>query len=317
MRSKHLKWLGATPVFAVTAALAMSSGASASPVASASAACTKGTNIEAIVDDSGSMSVTDPNKNRTELLNAFNSIASNKGKFLGAVEFGTSADTLFPPTAMPIADGTLAAAFGLVNADNGSTDYNLAFSTAKAANPNANGRIFLSDGEHNVGTYNDGHLTPNVRTYTVGFGATDPTLLTKIATDTGGQAFNLADSSAVPAVAASITAGFDCKRPPLVFSKVFTKQGQAQGYSFKPLSSTADILVTWPVSIGTNIGTINPKLALPPGVATTAKVKATVKKGKSFVTVHLKGLKKGKKAKFKVKAKSLAGPTPVTTQVIR
>ena len=42
-----------------------------------------------------------------------------------------------------------------------------------------------------------------------------------------------------------------------------------------------------------------------------------MKRGKSFLTIHLKGLKKGKKAKFKVKAKTVAGPTTVTTQVIR
>lgn len=317
MKKRNLRWLAATPVLAAAIALAATGGASAKTATSAAGGCTKATNIEAIVDDSGSMSFTDPNKNRTELINAFNSIDGNKGKQLGAIEFGSTADTLFPPTKMPIAQGTLDAGFGLVDANNFSTDYNLAFSTAKAANPNANGRIFLSDGAHNVGTYTNGHQTPNIRTYTVGFGSTDPTILNQIASDTGGLAFNLTDSSQVPALAASVTAGFNCKPPPLVFTKTFTKQGQGQVYSFKPLGSSVDILITWPFIPGTDIGAITPKIAVPPGLASTAKVKTKVKKGNSFVTIHLKGLKKGRKAKFKVKAKKITGPTTVTTQVIR
>jgi hypothetical protein len=318
MRRKHLRWLGAIPVLAATTALAVTGGAAAAPTATSSAACTKATNVEAIIDDSGSMSVTDPSSNRTELINVMNSLSGNAGKKLGAIEFGDTADTLFPPTQIPIAQATLNAAFALVNADNGLTDYQLAFNTGNTANPNADARLFLSDGEPTAGTIPPtSHLSPPTKTYTVGFGSSDPTLLAQIASQTGGHAFQLTDSSQVPGVAAGVTALLNCKRPPLLFTKLFTKPGQAKGYSFKPLGKTADILVTWPLAIGTNISTINPKLSVPPGVATSAKVKATVKKGKSFVTVHLKGLKKGVKTKFKVKAKSLAGPTTVTTQVIR
>jgi hypothetical protein len=318
MKQKNLKWLGASPVLAAVVALAVSGGATASPTASASAACKKASNIEAIIDDSGSMDVTDPSKNRNELINVMNSLNGNVGKQLGAIEFGSTADVLFPPTKIPIAQATLNAAFALVNADNGLTDYQLAFNTGNTANPNADARLFLSDGEPTAGTIPPtSQLSPPTKTYTVGFGTTDPALLTQIASQTGGQAFNLTDSSQVPAVAAGVTAVANCKKPPLVFSKVFTKPGQAKGYSFKPLGATADILVTWPQAIGTAITTINPRVSVPAGVATSAKVKVKVKKGTSFVTVHLKGLKKGKKAKFKVKAKSLAGPTTVTTQVIR
>jgi hypothetical protein len=314
---KPLRWLGATPVLAAVIALGASAGAAASPTATASAApCKVQRNIEAIVDDSGSMDITDPGKNRTELINALNSIKGNNGKKLGAVEFGDTADTLFPPTAIPVPGPTLATGFALINADNGGTDYNLAFQNATAANPTADARIFLSDGEHNSGTYNNTHLSPNVKTYTVGFGATDPTLLTKIATDTGGQAFNLTASAQVPAVAAGITAGLNCKKPPVVFNDRFARQGQSKPHSFKALGKTADILTTWE-TIGTNITPVQIRGALTPSVASVAKVKITVKKGKTFSTVHLKGLKKGKKVKFKVKAKTLLGPTTAVTQVIR
>jgi hypothetical protein len=318
MSRKHLRWLGATPVLAIVTALAATGGAAAAPTATSAAGCTKATNVEAIIDDSGSMDFTDPAKNRNELINVMNSLNGNVGKKLGAVEFGDTADTLFPPTKIPIAQTTLKGAFALVNADNGLTDYQLAFNTGNSANPKADARLFLSDGEPTTGTIPPtSQLSPPTKTYTVGFGSSDPTLLAQIAKQTVGHAFQLTDSSQVPAVAAGVTALLNCKKPPVVFTKVFTKPGQAKGYSFKPLGRTADILVTWPPAIGTAINTINPKLALPPGVAATAKVSAKVKRGTSFVTVHLKGLKKGVKTKFKVKAKSLAGPTTVTTQVIR
>jgi hypothetical protein len=51
--------------------------------------------------------------------------------------------------------------------------------------------------------------------------------------------------------------------------------------------------------------------------AVVSRTEGSCEEGTSFVTVHLKGLKKGVKTKFRVKAKSLAGPTKVTTQVIR
>ena len=61
----------------------------------------------------------------------------------------------------------------LVLADNGGTDYNLAFNTARAANPGASARIFLTDGGHNAGIYTDAHLNPapaaQTPTYVIGF----------------------------------------------------------------------------------------------------------------------------------------------------
>jgi hypothetical protein len=77
------------------------SGATAAPTASA--ACTKAANIEAIIDDSGSMAITDPNRLRVQAMDLLiNSLDSSTS--LGSVEFGgsifenePSADTVFPP----------------------------------------------------------------------------------------------------------------------------------------------------------------------------------------------------------------------------
>jgi hypothetical protein len=295
-------------------ALTAGGGATASPPAHA-AACTKATNIEAIIDDSGSMAGTDPAKFRTTLLDAFAALQPNQGKTLGGVEFGDTAGVLFAPAIIPGVIPAMDASFALVDADNGTTDYNLAFSTAASANPNANGRIFLSDGAHNVGTYNNGHA--GVKTDTVGFGTIDPTLLERIARDTGGRSFNVDDASQVPAVAAGITASMNCKRPPLVFTDTFIRQGQQFTHQFKPRGRSADLLLTWPTAatVLDLLKFIQPRAGK--AVAQVAGVKARKKKGATFVTVHLKKLKRGAKVKFRVKARTLSGATVGTTSVIR
>jgi hypothetical protein len=309
--------VGTASAVGLLAVLTAGGSASAAPAAHASA-CQKATNIEAIIDDSGSMDFTDPGKFRTTLLDAFTALQQNQGKTLGGVEFGDTADVLFAPATIPGVIPAMDASFANVNADNGSTDYNLAFDTAKTANPAANGRIFLSDGEHNVGTYNNGHT--GVKTDTVGFGATDPTLLNQIASDTGGIAFNLIDANQVPAVAAGITADMNCKAPPLVFTDVFSRQGQSFTHSFKPSGKSADILETWDNQ--TSVLDLIKFSSGGGGHASASSVahvsvKARKKSGKGFVTVHLKGLKKGKRIKFKVKARALAGTTTGTASVIR
>ena len=59
--------LGLAATGALAAAIAAPSSAKA-PHAHATAACTKATNIEAIIDDSGSMSLTDTNRLRVQAM---------------------------------------------------------------------------------------------------------------------------------------------------------------------------------------------------------------------------------------------------------
>ena len=42
-----------------------------------------------------------------------------------------------------------------IHADNGATDYNGAFAQSDADNPSADARIFLTDGGHDIGEYNE------------------------------------------------------------------------------------------------------------------------------------------------------------------
>jgi hypothetical protein len=320
----HFKRLGlAASLAGVLALLAASGGASAAPQAKA-AACQKATNFEAIIDDSGSMSGSDPSKFRTKLLDVFANIGANNGKILGGVEFGTTANPLFSPAPIPGVIPAMNASFVQVDADNGGTDYDAGFAAGNAQNPNANARIFLSDGLASEPTQ---HLNPNVKTYVVGLGlGNNPQaleLLTRIASQTGGPPpFLIEEASQLQPVAGAITAAGNCKKL-VTFTDTFVRRGQQFGHSFKATGKSADILTTW-ANVGTLLDLIKinavlrgQPLAASAELAQSARVKTKKKKGATFTTIRLKGLKKGAKVKFKVKAKALAGTTVGTTQVIR
>ena len=217
--SRVAKVLFAATVASLLAMAVATAGASAA--ASTSAACTPASNIEAIVDDSISMEFTDANRLRVQAMNLLIDTLG-KGTTLGAVEFGSAgfennppaADTVFPP--QPVGPNGTAMRTALdqkIHADNGATDYNAAFAQSDADNPGANARIFLTDGGHDVGTYNEGHTLHNVPTYVIGFGGIaageDQARLQKIASDTGGQYFPLKDSAQLQSVMNTIEAALD------------------------------------------------------------------------------------------------------------
>src|ERR1700712_981376 len=84
-RHSYALWVAGTALS--LAAIAAPSAASGSNAVASASACTPATNIEAIVDDSGSMSITDSSTLRVKglklLINTLSSTTS-----LGAVEFG-------------------------------------------------------------------------------------------------------------------------------------------------------------------------------------------------------------------------------------
>ena len=108
--------------------------------------CTVAQNIQGIIDDSGSMSGNDPDNYRADLLEAI--AFFNQGKTMGATLFGSDASALFGPSRSDRI-GTIQSTLATVDSNAGGTDYDAAFSVANAQNPNANARIFLSDGQPN------------------------------------------------------------------------------------------------------------------------------------------------------------------------
>lgn len=83
----------------VAAVPLLASGLSAALApAGAQAACTRATNIEAIIDDSGSMSLTDANRLRVQAMDLLIN-ALDPGTTLGSIEFGGQLFSDDPPAA--------------------------------------------------------------------------------------------------------------------------------------------------------------------------------------------------------------------------
>jgi hypothetical protein len=309
-----------------------------SPVATGSAACTAATNIEAIIDDSGSMSITDPAKLRVQAMDLLIKTLPSTTT-LGGVAFGSGTEsipgvyegippamTLFPPEPIgPNAAGMEASLNANINADDGATDYNGAFAKADADNPTSQARIFLTDGGHDEGPYNEAHLAHNVPTYVIGFGlysTEDKARLKKIATDTGGKVYDLEDDSELQAVVNSIGAELTCQTPPRKFTDELS-QGESKTHSVTvgAKTHTLRVTLTWAnpgdnfkltglriKSHGKIVAASRPK---PP-----AKIKVSVKaKSSTFTVLNVSHLRPGTLI-FSVKGAKVSGSgVKVTTQV--
>lgn len=281
------------------------------------AACAPATNIEAIIDDSGSMAGTDSDKNRVEGLKILLSKSGNANKTLGAIEFGSGYDPVTDPPAstvfapLTIGGNTAAMQAALdanIDAMHGATDYNGAFDKAKVDNPGANARIFLTDGGHNIGDYANGHQG-GPPTYVIGLSVVDPTYvarLQQIATETGGVYFPDVTSANLNATMNQVDAALNCQSIGNTYTDTFTKQGQVKSHSTRISSSTrsADLVLSWQSPLDQfTIGSI--KLRTSNGtIASIAKKRLTIKRtsGKTFLTVRVRGLKRGT-LKFKLRAK--------------
>jgi hypothetical protein len=295
----------------------------------ATAACTAKTNLEAIVDDSGSMSYNDPSDLRIRAMELLIDTQGNEKRTLGAVEFGTDAAPLFGPGLI----GQNAAAYksALATAlveDGGGTDYNDAFAAAAAHNPNATARIFLTDGEHtDFLAYANGHAGgPPV--YVIGLGSVAGSpydqLLSRIASETGGLYRRAADASAMQAAMFDMNSAIACQTPPKRFTDGFTKVGQTEAHTVKVPRriDTAQFALTWANSLDRFTLTGLRIVRRGKVVARTAKVrklKVSRRSGATFMTVRVRGLVPGK-LRFAVKATRLATPgteASLTTQVTR
>jgi hypothetical protein len=320
---------------AIAAAIALPSGATAAAArAHASAGCTPATNIEAIIDDSGSMAGTDPNALRVKGLKLLLKTLGS-GTSVGAVEFGgsflsstPSADTVFKPEPVgPNAAAMEAALDSKIKADNGSTDYNAAFAQSDADDPNAQARIFLTDGGHNVGTYNNGHLTHKVPTYVIAFspGVADTEAqnrLRAIAGDTGGQFYPLTDSSQLQAVMNSIGAALTCQTLSQTFNDVLALgASKVHAVSIGGNTKAIQIALTWVSPLDkfsiSNVRLINHGRTVARASRRVRKLKVKTSTSPTFTVLKVSGLSKGKLS-FRVKATTIGSGVPkvtLTTQV--
>ena len=313
-------------------ALAIPSGVGAHS-ARVAAACAPASNIEAIVDDSGSMKTTDPNRLRVQALDLLIETPGNEGITFGAIEFGgalfsgeTAADTLFPPEPIgPNAKAMQATLAEKVKADNGTTDYNAAFAKAKADNPTAQARIFLTDGGHDVGEYENGHRG-GPPTYVIGFSSAisgaDGERLQLIANDTGGKYYPQTDSSNLQAVVNQIGTTLTCQSTPAAFKDAFARAGQSKTHAVAIGSKvhSAQLTLSWGSPL--DAFTISNLKIVSHGktVAVAARkhvIKVTKRQGTTFLVVKLSQLVRGS-LRFNVRATKIGSGAPkvnLTTQV--
>jgi hypothetical protein len=334
MKSRRIAALAGTGgVAALVSALALAPGAPADPTALAAASCVPVSNIEAIIDDSGSMALTDSGKLRVAALNLLIDTPGNEQITLGAVEFGgaflagqQAADTVFPPEAIGSNAAAMKAALkAKINADNGTTDYNAAFTQAQTDNANAKARIFLTDGGHDVGDYANGHRG-GPPTYVIGFsGATfgdSGTRLRQIASETGGRAFLQTDDTNLQAVMNEIGTTLTCQSPPKQFRDAFARVGQARAHSVSLASKarTAQLTLSWssPLDRFTIGGLRIVKRGRVIAVASRARhLRVTTRKGDTFLVLKVGNLTRGT-LQFRVRATRIGSGAPrvnLTTQV--
>lgn len=317
--------------------LALALRCAASPSAQAAPSCAPVTNIEAIIDDSGSMEVTDASRLRVQAMDLLIN-ALSPGTTLGAVEFGSgdpfleppkpAADPVFNPEAVgPNAAAMKSALDAHIQADNGATDYNAAFRTATAANPAAGARIFMTDGGHDEGTYENTHLEHPTPTYVIGFSPglaapEDQARLQQIASEpSGGRYFPLADSSQLQPVMDTIETILTCQTAPQTFENRLA-QGQSKVLSaaIGAASTKVQIAVSWPSSEDTfkvgGLQLVSDGVVRAVGRPKVRKLHVTRSGGKTFQVLKVSGLSRGR-LRFKVKAARVASGSKalVTTQV--
>jgi von Willebrand factor type A domain len=327
--------MAATMAALLVAAVAAAPSGATTGAAAVSAGCTPKANIEAIIDDSGSMAITDENRLRVQAMDLLINALPTQTQ-LGAVEFGSelfekgAADTVFPLEPVGANGAAMKSALdAAIQADNGATDYNSAFATADAADPTSQARIFLTDGGHNEGEYKEAHLAHNVPTYVIGFGSgltapEDQARLQKIAADTGAAFFPLPDASSLQAAMTKIEAALTCQTPPREFNDLL-KAGQSKSHSIAVGGSTKtlQIVLSWASSLDKfKLGGL--KLIAKGKVLAAARPKVRklhVKKesGQTFLVAKVSGLRKGT-LRFSVKAATVGSGEPkvkLTTQVGR
>jgi hypothetical protein len=304
-----------TGMVAVASTAAIAASATGAPATSA-AACTAKKNVEAIIDDSGSMSLTDSDRLRVQALNLLMSTPGNERKTLGAIQFGTEASSVFDPGSIRVNRTQFSQALDTqIQADDGGTDYNTAFALAKTHNGNADVRIFLTDGAHS-GTYENGHVG-GPTTDVIGLGASilgeDEARLKQIASDTGGIYRKANDASELQSAMNSINASINCSQPPVTYTNTFKRSGQSKSHSLKVPKSVHSVqfALSWAQAadkfdiVGFRIVRKGKTVAK---AAKVRRLKIKKRKGTTFVTVKVSKLVPGK-LRFKVRAKKVASNT--------
>ncbi|HEX2086920.1 MAG TPA: hypothetical protein VHF89_14665, partial [Solirubrobacteraceae bacterium] len=220
------------------------------------AGCKAVTNVQVIVDDSFSMRRKDPGELRRDAVDLLITKPRNVGKVIGAVEFGSYVNQLFPPQQiLERGEGSnqpqlLGVLRQYLNGDNGGTNYNFAFASAAQDNPAAQARIFITDGGHLAGGYLEGHRG-GPPTFVIGMGIREDEpfgqRLLRIAEETGGRAFLDVDAEDVIRVMNTIDSALNCDVDIDTDEDVLSEDDplDEQEVELIPDARTCDINVAW------------------------------------------------------------------------
>jgi len=322
-----MRWAlaGAAALTGAALAVVPASGAAGAPAAR-SAACSAAKNVEAIVDDSGSMAITDPGRLRVAGLELLIRTPGYESLRLGAVEFGGSlfassrpaADTLFSPRSIGGNQGAMEAALNAkVKADNGTTDYNAAFKQAKADNPSARARIFLTDGGHDVGVYANGHRG-GPPTYVIAFGTAltrgeNAARLRRIAAETRGRLYRVASATDLQPVFNDVGLKLGCIGVAKRFADTFTRPGASAAHTVTLGSAARSVQLTLSWSSPQDAFTLGSVRIVRRGrVVAAAKVRRlriTRRSGATFTVVKVSNVTAGK-LQFRVRATRIGSGAP-------
>jgi hypothetical protein len=198
----------------------------------------------------------DPNQLRRDAIDLLVTKPRNVGKVVGTTEFGTTANAIFEPQQI-LERGTgsnqprlLGALRQYINADNGGTNYNVAFATAAEDNPSAQARIFITDGGHLAGAYLDAHVG-GPPTFVIGIGIreTEPfgRRLLRIAEDTKGRAFLDAKDEDVVRIMNTIDSALNCDVDIDTDEDVLTEDDPIEEQEVELIAdaNTCDLNVSW------------------------------------------------------------------------
>ena len=218
--------------------------------------CYAARSVEVIVDDSGSMSDMDPGDLRARALQLLLDKDRNTGERLGALEFGSVAEALFPPILLggetfeqerPMLRRLIGER---IKSDAGGTDYNVAFAAAQGLAPDAKAIVFLTDGGHNEGPFRALHRGgPRVFVIGLGIGRSGPDggRLVHIAEETKGAYFAHVDAEELQPVLNEIDAAMNCDTDVSTFEDVVAdgEPPAEVGERVGPEAHSSDVVVSW------------------------------------------------------------------------
>lgn len=317
-----------------------------------SAPCEPASSVAAIVDDSGSMAENDPAAIRRRAIELLITKPSTAGLTMGAVEFGTYASSLFAPGALASEDerlgmlGSLGALQddGAAGDGGGSTNYSAAFAVSGLEQPEASARIFLTDGGHNEGPYEDDHRG-GPPTYVIGLGigpggSPEAELAARIARETGGKYFPLArkprtrtrtELNRLQPTINRIDALLDCQALRKQTRQRFEERGQVGGPTETAFrhAGALEIVASWSVP-GCNMGLRSAVVTNRKGVVVAdlagkrrighskrrrAKLSVNRVAGKTFETITVQRPKHGARLIVRLGVQRIAKPATVRIQI--